>query len=391
MTGLVEKKNRSGTRYFENEDGEIAAKECKGCGEVKIMGDFSKGKKSLGRRQSKCKSCERKYREENSASIAGRKRKYHEENSASISKKRRKYYEENRASIAERGRKYHEENRASVLERKRKYREENRDSISDYQRKYKEENRASLADKQRKYQEENRASIAEKSRNYREENRDSVLERKRKYREENRDTVVKSQRKHYEENRASVLEKHRKYYKENRASILERNRSYREENRDSVLERKRKYQEENRTSIAEYKRKHYEENPHVESIRRQRRRARKSALPDTLTKEQLEEITDRFHGGCALTGCTEGTHLDHVIPVVIGHGGTTLQNMIPLRADLNSSKNARCIFDWFYDVKDRFKLSQTKFDELIEYLAHINGMTANKYEDYVRWCHDNQR
>jgi len=68
-----------------------------------------------------------------------------------------------------------------------------------------------------------------------------------------------------------------------------------------------------------------------------------------------------------------------------------LQNMLPLRADLNLSKSTRCIFDWFYDAKDHFKLSQTKFDELIEYLAHINGMTANEYEDYVRGCHDNPR
>ena len=138
-------------------------------------------------------------------------------------------------------------------------------------------------------------------------------------------------------------------------------------------------------------RKYREENPHVGSAARHRRLARKSLLPDTLTKEQLEEITDRFRGGCALTGCTDGTHLDHVIPLATGHGGTTEQNMIPLRADLNISKQARCIFDWFYDVKDRFKLSQTKFDELIEYLAEVNGMTANEYEDYVRWCHDNPR
>ena len=331
MTGLVEKKNRSGTRYFEDEDGGITAKECKKCGEVKIMGDFNKDKKSTGGGQPKCKSCERKYREENRASIAGRKRKH---------------YEENRASISEKQRKYQKENRASILENERKYREENRASIAEYQRKYREENRASILENQRKYQKENRASIVKKARKYREENRVSVLERKRKYREENRASISKSQRKHYEENRASIAEEHRKYH---------------------------------------------QENPHVLTAGTQRRRARKSLLPDTLTKEQLEEITDRFRGGCALTGYTDGTHLDHVIPVVIGHGGTTAQNMIPLRADLNISKSARCIFDWFYDAKDHFKLSQTKFDELIEYLADINGMTADEYEGYVRGCHDNQR
>jgi len=268
---LVEKKNRSGTRYFEDEDGEFAAKECTGCGEVKIMGYFCKQKERFGGVQSKCKPCQRKY------------------------------YEENSDYILERGHKYREENHASIAEGKRKYHEENRSSILEYHRKYREENSDYISEKVRKYREENSDYISEKARKYR------------------------------------------------------------------------------------------EENPHVWSVARHRRLARKSLLPDTLTKEQLEEITDRFRGGCALTGCTDGTHLDHVIPLATGHGGTTEQNMIPLRADLNISKQARCIFDWFYDVKDRFKLSQTKFDELIEYLAEVNGMTANEYEDYVRWCHDNPR
>jgi len=301
MTGLVEKKNRIGTRYYENEDGEFAAKECTGCGEAKVRGDFSKCKKSLGRRKSKCKSCERKYSEEN------------------------------RASRSENQRKYREENRVRIAELRRKKYRENRDSISEYYRKYREENRASFSERNRKY---------------REENRDDILEKSRKYREENR---------------VRIAEIRRKKYRENRDSILEQKRNYRKEN------------------------------PHVKAVMSHRRRARTFALPDTLTHKQLEEIADRFRGGCALTGCTDGIHLDHVIPLATGHGGTTLQNMIPLRADLNMSKNARCIFDWFYDVKDRFKLSQTKFDELIEYLAHINGMTADEYEGYVRGCHDNQR
>jgi len=350
MTGLVEKKNRIGTRYFEDEDGGITAKECTGCGEVKIMGDFNKCKKMFGGRKSQCKSCcattGHKYYEENFASIASKSRKYYEENRDYISEQARKYYKENRASVSERGRKYYKENRASVSERHRKYREENRDYVSERGRKYYKENCA------------------------------SILERQRKYREENRDRISEYQRKYYEENSDYISEQARKYQEENRASVSERHRKYHEENRTSRLEKQRKY---------------HKENPHVGFVSRHRRRARKSLLPDTLTKEQLEEITDRFRGGCALTGCTDGTHLDHAIPVVIGHGGTTEQNMIPLRADLNISKHARCIFDWFYDVKDYFKLSQTKFDELIEYLAHINGMTADEYEGYVRGCHDNPR
>jgi len=391
ITGLVEKKNRRGTRYYENEDGEFAAKECTGCGEVKIISDFNKDKRGPGRRQPKCKSCRRNYHEKNQTSISDNRRKYYEENRAWFSERNCKYREENQASIAEYKRKYREENRTSISEYHRKHYEENRDSILRKNRKYYEENRASLSEKARNYREENHDYILERSRKYYEENRVSLAEHKRKNREENYTSILENERKYREENRTRISEKQRKYNEENRDSILRKNRKYKEENRDSILEHQRKYHKENHDYILDRSRKYYEENPHVAAAGRHRRRARKSALPDTLTKEKLEEITDRFHGGCALTGCTDGTHLDHVIPLATGHGGTTEQNMIPLRADLNYSKNARCIFDWFYDVKDHFNLPQTKFDELIEYLADINGMTADEYEGYVRGCHDNQR
>jgi len=320
MTGLVEKKTSRGTRYYENEDGEIAAKECSKCEVIKTVDRFTKDRGGLN---SCCKECKRKYRQENKERIA---------------------------------------------EHMRKYRQENKERIAEKDRKYKQENKERIAEYQIKYQQENEERIAEYTRKYKQENKEIIAERDRKYRQENKE--------HF-----------RKYRQENK----ERMRKYRQENKERTAEYNRKYRQENKERIREYQRKHSQENPHVEVIIRQRRRARKNLLPDTLTKDQLEEITDRFHGGCALTGCTDGTHLDHVIPIAIGHGGTTRQNMIPLRADLNNSKYARCIFDWFYDVKDHFNLPQTKFDELIEYLADINGMTADEYEDYVRGCHDNQR
>ena len=263
MTGLIEKKNQKGTRYYENEDGEIAAKECTGCEVIKTVNRFTKHKNKFGGLNSCCKECKRKYRQEN------------------------------KERIAERSRKYNQENKERIAE----YQQENKERNAEYYIKYRLENKESI----------------------------------------------------------------RKYLQENKERIAERSRKYRQENKELF------------------------------QINCARRRARKRQLPDDLTLEQRNATLEHFGNSCALTGYTEGIHLDHVIPLAIGHGGTTLQNMIPLRADLNISKNARCIFDWFYDVKDHFNLPQTKFDELIEYLAHINGMTANEYEDYVRGCHDNQR
>ena len=301
MTGLVEKKTISGTRYYENEDGGIAAKECRKCEVIKTVNRFTKNKSKFGGLSSCCKECERKYRQENKERIAGYCRKYNQENKERIAEHKRKYRQENKESIAEHHRKYKQENKEWYAEYIRKYQQENKESIAGYCRKYKQENKESIAEYRRKYKQENKERIAERSRKYRQENKELF------------------------------------------------------------------------------------------QINSTRRRARKRQLPDDLTLEQRNAVLGHFNSSCALTGYTEGIHLDHVIPIAIGHGGTTMQNMIPLRAELNHSKQARCIFDWFYDVKDHFKLSQMKFDELIEYLADINGMTADGYEDYVRGCHDNQR
>jgi hypothetical protein len=130
-------------------------------------------------------------------------------------------------------------------------------------------------------------------------------------------------------------------------------------------------------------------NPEKVRLAGHRRQARKRALPDTLTVEQTSVILERF-GGCVFTG-SEDFQLDHVIPLAVGHGGTTKENMVPLRSDLNMSKSNRNIFEWFASNKERFNLDQTKFDELIEYLANLNEMTVEEYRDYVYWCHENPR
>lgn len=140
----------------------------------------------------------------------------------------------------------------------------------------------------------------------------------------------------------------------------------------------------------------WREQPHKRStynsvqntIRINRRRARKALLPDTLTSTQYKEIITHFKGRCALT---EGTdiQLDHVIPIKTGHGGTTKENMITLSKEINQSKHTSNIFEWFEDNQERFSLSQSKFDALIEYLAGINEMTTKEYRAYVDWCFDN--
>jgi hypothetical protein len=151
-------------------------------------------------------------------------------------------------------------------------------------------------------------------------------------------------------------------------------RNLRDNNKEREAERIRKW------SIA---------NPDKQMLRKQRRRAREKDLPDNFTKSQMDE-TFTYFGGCALTGDTTDIHWDHVVPLATGQGGTTFGNMIPLRSDLNRSKNDANIFEWFYTNRERFNLSQARFEGLIRWLADVNGMTIEQYRKYVYECFNNE-
>jgi len=114
-------------------------------------------------------------------------------------------------------------------------------------------------------------------------------------------------------------------------------------------------------------------------------------IKSKITEGCVEEVLSKFDSRCALTG-DESIHMDHVIPLSLGREGRSRKgNLIPLSSFLNMNKGIKNIFEWFEDNRERFGLEQRKFDELIEYLADINDMTTEEYEEYVRWCHDNPR
>ncbi|PEU21321.1 hypothetical protein CN526_26940 [Bacillus wiedmannii] len=202
----------------------------------------------------------------------------------------------------------------------------------------------------------------------------------------------KYKRKYYEENKEKNKEKEsaykRKYYEENKEKVLAHTRKWKEENKERVLEYKRKYYEENKEKELARASKWQEENKDKVKMRSQRRRARKKALPATWTLEQKEEMMEYFDRRCALTGETDITE-EHAIPLSIGHGGTVHGNMWTLCSRLNSSKYNKNIFEWFEANRQRFELSQAKFDRLIAWLAAANEMTVEEYRDYVYWCHAN--
>jgi hypothetical protein len=203
---------------------------------------------------------------------------------------------------------------------------------------------------------------------------------------ENKDVYVER----YESNNEHLRELMRSYYNANKETYVEYRRKYYAENKEAISERHREYCATNRERITELSRNWRRNNPEKDTLISERRRARKKSLPDDFTEAQMLKTLD-FFGGCALTGATADIHWDHVIPLATGHGGTTYGNMIPLRSNLNLSKSDGNIFEWFERNKERFDLSQSQFDRLVEWLAGINGMTTAEYRSFVDECFDNRR
>jgi hypothetical protein len=120
----------------------------------------------------------------------------------------------------------------------------------------------------------------------------------------------------------------------------------------------------------------------------QNRRAKEEALPGHLSGDQWKETLDYFEGACALTGSTDDLHLEHAIPIAIGHGGTVAWNCYPLAGSLNSSKSASNLFEW---AKGRTDTDKAKFNRLVTFLADQCGLTVEEYREFYDWCFRNPR
>jgi hypothetical protein len=214
-----------------------------------------------------------------------------------------------------------------------------------------------------------------------------AVERVRKYREENPDIAVK----YRDANRKRRSDYDKKWYAENRERKKRYNLNRKPTNGSSErrILYKRRWIEANREKKNAYDRKWRRENPEKEALIKQRRRAVKRALPNDLTSEKYMETLNYFGNACALTGIRENIELEHAIPLSIGHGGTTFGNCYPITRGLNQSKYNYNMFEWFDENKDRFELSQDRFNRLVDWLAIANNMTVEEYRDYVYECHAN--
>lgn len=157
---------------------------------------------------------------------------------------------------------------------------------------------------------------------------------------------------------------------------------------DKALATRRKWAEANRERLREQDKIYRESNREKMRVIEQRRRARKQSLPDTLTEDETKTILTHFGNKCALCN-SPAESLDHFIPLATGKGGTTKENIVPLCNKMNSSKLARNPFIWAEQTLNED--GRERFNELIEYLSKLNGLSVKKYREFVFSCFKNTK
>lgn len=149
------------------------------------------------------------------------------------------------------------------------------------------------------------------------------------------------------------------YYRKNKERLDAYNAEWRRENRDKYLLSKK--------------------------TRQARRRTLKQKLPETMSVNDHFLVCRKFGNKCPLTESRD-IQLDHFIPLSWGVGGTDKSNIIPLNKNLNFSKSDRNPLEWAEEMISSGEFSKERWEEVVEYLAHLNGLSVDEYRDFVYMC-----
>ncbi|TFD99602.1 hypothetical protein [Jeotgalibacillus salarius] len=339
-------------------------KECTKCGSIKKLEEYSNDKKGKLGKQSACKVCRAKDNKE--------------------------YLKNNAEKVAATKKRYREENKEAFKERDCRYREANKDRIREYMRQYQQLNAEAIRERKSRWHFENKDDQNGKARHYYSKHAGKIRERNKQYYLENIDVIKERNKKYIVKNTQVIAERKRLYAKKNTEAIAAYKKKWQEDNGQRIREQRKQFRQENADKIKESKRKYYKENPHIKVASGQRRRARLKKLPSDLATAQAFEILNLFNG-CAISNLDEGTHLDHFICLDTGHGGTTLNNMLPMASSLNISKNHYNPFEWVQNKDVAAQLDIKKWHTALKYLAELNEMTVKEYRDYVNYCYTHPR
>ena len=182
----------------------------------------------------------------------------------------------------------------------------------------------------------------------------------KQYHQNNREKVLEYQKQYYKANKDKERERNKRYREDNKERVAKKNKQWREANKDKVVEYRKQYREVNKEKLTEQQ-KQYRQSPQGQAVQfnaHNKRRHKKATQGTGVTGEQWREMMQYFNWRCAYTGkrLTDKTRSgDHIVPIDAG-GDDMVWNMVPMLRNLNSSKQAKNMLEWykeqdFYDPK----------------------------------------
>lgn len=211
-----------------------------------------------------------------------------------------------------------------------------------------------------------------------------ILEKRKQYRLENAETISEYQKHYWRKNKETLAELDKQYRLKNKEQIAETKKQYAATRKEIIADYDKHYRLKNKEAIALYYKQHLEQsaarsrryyitNKAVFTTKAQRRRAKKLALPASLTAAQWDEVKSCFNNRCAYCGQDKNLTLDHFIPVSKG-GELSINNVLPSCTSCNSSKGAKDYFEWYPGTKyyskarDNQILKQLNYKEKVQQL-----------------------
>ena len=133
-------------------------KTCTKCKIEKLEVEFCKERSAKDGLQTKCKRCDKIYREQNIERIDTYKKNYYKNNKEKIAESHRIYDKKNKESVNAYRKEYYKKNKEKMDESSRVYRENNRDRAAEMEKKWRDSNVEAVRESKRLYKIRKRAT-----------------------------------------------------------------------------------------------------------------------------------------------------------------------------------------------------------------------------------------
>lgn len=117
-------------------------KQCSVCGRLLVAysGNFKKSSHGKYGWDSKCKQCNKEYREKNKEKLNEQQKKKYQRNKDARHAYQKQYREEHREELNEKNKQYRENNKEKISLKRKQHREEHREEINEKQKQYRKNN-----------------------------------------------------------------------------------------------------------------------------------------------------------------------------------------------------------------------------------------------------------